>query len=219
MVALGRALLANPRLLLCDEISLGLAPKSSTISTRWFPTSNSAASAFSRRAGHRAFARRSRPFLLPPGRQGYARRPPGRPAATSSCSIISACEAMIARLDQSNHPGRPARRALCDVRHRPLAVRRRDALRQHRPWRFHRLGCSFCFCRDHSVAASTPLVATLIVLPVAFAAAGCCSACCCSALSATTCLLAVPRDLRASRSSCRTVFCRVRRRHAHFVGR
>jgi branched-chain amino acid transport system ATP-binding protein len=27
MVALGRALLANPRLLLCDEISLGLAPK------------------------------------------------------------------------------------------------------------------------------------------------------------------------------------------------
>ena len=26
MVALGRALLANPRLLLCDEISLGLAP-------------------------------------------------------------------------------------------------------------------------------------------------------------------------------------------------
>jgi branched-chain amino acid transport system ATP-binding protein len=27
MVALGRALLANPRLLLCDEISLGLAPR------------------------------------------------------------------------------------------------------------------------------------------------------------------------------------------------
>jgi len=26
MVAVGRALLANPRLLLCDEISLGLAP-------------------------------------------------------------------------------------------------------------------------------------------------------------------------------------------------
>lgn len=26
MVALGRALLANPKLLLCDEISLGLAP-------------------------------------------------------------------------------------------------------------------------------------------------------------------------------------------------
>ena len=26
MVAIGRALLANPRLLLCDEISLGLAP-------------------------------------------------------------------------------------------------------------------------------------------------------------------------------------------------
>ena len=27
MVAIGRALLANPRLLLCDELSLGLAPK------------------------------------------------------------------------------------------------------------------------------------------------------------------------------------------------
>ena len=27
MVALGRALLANPRLLLCDEISFGLAPR------------------------------------------------------------------------------------------------------------------------------------------------------------------------------------------------
>ena len=30
MVAIGRALLSNPRLLLCDEISLGLAPRSSS---------------------------------------------------------------------------------------------------------------------------------------------------------------------------------------------
>ena len=35
MVALGRGLLANPRILLCDEISLGLAPiDRSTNSTR-----------------------------------------------------------------------------------------------------------------------------------------------------------------------------------------
>ena len=34
MAAIGRALMANPRVLLCDEISLGLAPSSSATSTR-----------------------------------------------------------------------------------------------------------------------------------------------------------------------------------------
>jgi branched-chain amino acid transport system ATP-binding protein len=32
MVAIGRALMANPKLLICDEMSLGLAPITATIS-------------------------------------------------------------------------------------------------------------------------------------------------------------------------------------------
>ena len=53
MVALGRALLANPRLLLCDEISLALAPKVVNEPTRWFPTSTARHRHSHRRAGYR----------------------------------------------------------------------------------------------------------------------------------------------------------------------
>ena len=47
MVALGRALLANPRLLLCDEISLGLAPMVVNELYALIPDIKGAASAFS----------------------------------------------------------------------------------------------------------------------------------------------------------------------------
>ena len=70
MVAIGRALMSNPRLLLCDEISLGLAPIVIKDIYAALPRIKSRRRDDRHRgAGHRTGAGRRRPRLLP------ARRP------------------------------------------------------------------------------------------------------------------------------------------------
>ena len=87
MVAIGRALMSNPTLLLCDEISLGLAP---IVIQRHLRTPSRDRRrrrvADRRRAGHRAGAVDRRPRLLPAGRPRRA----GRRAATLTREQISA---------------------------------------------------------------------------------------------------------------------------------
>ena len=77
MVALGRALMSNSRLILCDEISLGLAPIVVRDIYAQLPRSWRRQLARHRGAGHRAGPQGCRPSLLPAGRP---RRPAGRRA-------------------------------------------------------------------------------------------------------------------------------------------
>ena len=79
MAAIGRALMSNPRVLLCDEISLGLAP----IVIRHIYAALPQIKAQGRQrdpggAGHRAGAAGGRPGLLLPGRAHVADRAAGR---------------------------------------------------------------------------------------------------------------------------------------------
>ena len=75
MVAIGRALMSNPRLLLCDEISLGLAPiVIRDIYARIPAIVAEGTVAGHRRAGHRAGAEDRAPCLLPAGGPGRACR-------------------------------------------------------------------------------------------------------------------------------------------------
>ena len=68
MAAIARALMANPRLLLCDEISFGLAPIIvRDIYARLPEIVGEGISLDHRRAGHRAGAASGRPGLLPAG--------------------------------------------------------------------------------------------------------------------------------------------------------
>ena len=68
MVAIGRALMSNPKLLLCDEISLGLAPiVVRDIYARLPAILAEGAAVDHRRAGHRPGARRGEARLLPAG--------------------------------------------------------------------------------------------------------------------------------------------------------
>jgi branched-chain amino acid transport system ATP-binding protein len=74
MVAIGRALMSNPRLLLCDEISLGLAPIVIATSTPRCRASRRAASASSSSSRTSPGDGGRRPRLLLPGRPGDAVR-------------------------------------------------------------------------------------------------------------------------------------------------
>ena len=78
MVALGRALLANPRFLLCDEISLGLAPLIVNELYKIIPRGARPWRVGDRgRAGHHPIARGRGSLLLLPRGRGLAFRPPG----------------------------------------------------------------------------------------------------------------------------------------------
>ena len=79
MAAIGRALMSNPRILLCDEISLGLAPI--VIGDIYAALPRIKAERHQRRAGragHRAGDEGRRSRLLLPGRPPVAHRPPAR---------------------------------------------------------------------------------------------------------------------------------------------
>ena len=74
MVAIARALMTNPRLLLCDELSLGPGAEDRRRHLRVFRgDSRVRRRDRRRRAGHRAGARDVRPPLLPAQGQGHAR--------------------------------------------------------------------------------------------------------------------------------------------------
>jgi branched-chain amino acid transport system ATP-binding protein len=74
MVAIGRALMSNPRVLLCDEISLGLAPVIIKDIYAAVPKIRKAARRDRGRAGYRPGAGRRRPGLLHDGRPRDAGR-------------------------------------------------------------------------------------------------------------------------------------------------
>ena len=75
MAAIGRALMSNPRLLLCDEISLGLAPIVVRDIYSRLPTIVGEGLVPDHcRAGHRAGAQSRKPCLLPSGRPRRAAR-------------------------------------------------------------------------------------------------------------------------------------------------
>ena len=131
MVAIGRALMSNPRLLLCDEISLGLAPiVIRDIYARLPAIVARGHFARHRRAGHRAGAA-SRPPRLSACRRAASRCRRGRHArrARKSPPRISGCDVEWLNTIAA---GRAARRALRDVRGRPVADLRRHAAGQHR---------------------------------------------------------------------------------------
>ena len=78
MVAIGRALMSNPSVLLCDEISLGLAPIVVEDIYRMLQKhSRQRHRHHCRRAGYRARVAKYRPLLLSAGRPGNARRSAG----------------------------------------------------------------------------------------------------------------------------------------------
>ena len=80
MCAIGRALMSNPTLLLCDELSLGLAPVIIRQIYAVLPVIVSEGDDDRRgRAGHQSGARRRRPGLLLPGRPRFASGQAGRP--------------------------------------------------------------------------------------------------------------------------------------------
>ena len=75
MAAIGRALMSNPRMLLCDEISLGLAPIVIRDIYAAMPQIKAeGTSVVARRAGHRAGDEGRRPRLLLSGRAPVADR-------------------------------------------------------------------------------------------------------------------------------------------------
>ena len=140
MVAIGRALMSNPRVLLCDEISLGLAPIVIRDIYAALPRIKArAAPRGDRRAGHRPGAR-GRPTASTASRKAASPWPAARradPRARSTPPISGRRHDDLAR---HAGPRRPARRALCLVCGGSRPGVRRDAARQSRPWRPDRAG-------------------------------------------------------------------------------
>ena len=97
MVALGRALLANPRLLLCDEISLGLAPLIVNelyeiipqIRARGIGVSSSS------RTSRRSLAVADRFYCLLEGEVSLAGRPGRRRPRHDHATLFRGCERMV----------------------------------------------------------------------------------------------------------------------------
>ena len=135
MAAIGRALMSNPRVLLCDEISLGLAPI--VIRDIYAALPRIKASRHQRhpgRAGYRAGDAGRRPRLLLPGGPAVAQRPAARADARADpLRLFRVLTWPAAR--QHHHPGRAARRPLRAVRGRAVADLRDHAAGQSRAWR------------------------------------------------------------------------------------
>ena len=139
MAAIARALMSNPRLLLCDEISLGLAPI--VVRDIYARLPAIVAEGLSLIVVEQDIAQALKAarqvYCLQEGRialQGAAReltRERSRPR-------ISGCDGD--GMAQRHPAGRADRRALRHVRRRPVADLRRHAAGQHRAWRPDRAG-------------------------------------------------------------------------------
>ena len=140
MAAIGRALMSNPRLLLCDELSLGSGagrhPRHLPMPRRHH-RAKAPPSCWSSRT---SIARSTLPRASIAFRRAAWRsaRRPRISIAPRSRRRISVCEAAHDGMAQHSHPGQPARRHLRAVRHRAVDVVRHHAARQYRPRRLHR---------------------------------------------------------------------------------
>ena len=131
MCAIGRALMANPRLILLDELSLGLAP---VIIRRIYETIDAIA-----REGTtvvlveqdvgQALAAADRAYCLLEGRVSL-HGPTGE--LTRERVVEAYFGVAVDGLGQRGRPGHPPRRAVRALRHRPLARLRRHAAREPR---------------------------------------------------------------------------------------
>ena len=147
MAAIGRALMSNPRLLLCDEISLGLAPV--MVEQIYAPFADirreGTAVVLVEQDVKRALGASERIYCLLEG-SGLADR-----CAARELDAEELTQRLFRHLRHSEQTKRytdmiwvddidqrsPARRALRPVRDRTGAGVRRDADRQHRAWRVH----------------------------------------------------------------------------------
>ena len=168
MVAIGRALMSNPRLLLCDEISLGLAPI--VVREIYARLPSILAEGLSLVIVEQDIVQALKAVavrLLPAGGPRGARRRGGPDARRSRRvfrGVTDRTPVSLARVlrdrDRAWHhvasnmrsdarewpmtdgstssSGRAGRRALRHVRGRAVADLRRHAARQHRAWRSHR---------------------------------------------------------------------------------
>ncbi len=134
MVALGRGLLANPRILLCDEISLGLAPKIVNDLYAIIPSikARGIAIVIVEQDISRSLAVADRFYCLLEGRVSLDRATPGGQPRAGHAPLFRGLTAM-AGAHQPTGAGHPAGRTLYAFRDRAFAQRRRHALRQYRP--------------------------------------------------------------------------------------
>ena len=135
MVAIGRALMSNPRLLLCDEISLGLAPI--VVRDIYARLPSIVAEAFPSIIVEQDIvqALNAATACLSVCRKAASRSPAVAPRCRARSDLGRLFRSVSDGMDQHHHPGRADRRALRDVRGRAVADLRRHAARQHRAWR------------------------------------------------------------------------------------
>ena len=136
MAAIGRALMSNPRLLLCDELSLGLAPVVIRDIYDALPAirDEGASLVIVEQDIQRALCGR-RPRLLPDGGPRHAGRRTADAVARGDPRRLFRRAERMTRLARHADPGRAARRALRALRDEPVADLRHHAAGQPRAWR------------------------------------------------------------------------------------
>ena len=193
--AIGRALMTNPRLLLLDEVSLGLAPVAveAVYESLRALIEGGATIVLVEQDLSRALAVATRVVCMLEGRivlegpRGGDDPRAGRPRRTSASTAAAGAEEPRRDLGQRGRPGRPARRVLRAARLRALADVRRDADHQprpRRPRRARRRSRSGPRCPSRRLAVAR---ARRRAAGDGRRSAGCCSGRCSSAACARAC--------------------------------